>query len=205
MRELFKEHGIDISDNMLDKLKKYHELLVKWQKSINLVSNSTINDVVMRHFLDSVQLIKYIDNKDIKLVDMGSGAGFPALILAILGVKEVHLIESDTRKATFLRTVSRETKLNNVTIHNKRIENCDIEGVDLFTARALASLDKLFTMVKSIKGNNKELICLFLKGNKLEEEVAESKNNWVFNSDIYPSITDSSGKIIKITNLRFKE
>ena len=202
MHQIFKQNGIEISDDQAKKLEKYHQLLLKWQKSINLVSNNTIEEAIIRHFLDSAQLIKYIDSKDIKLVDMGSGAGFPGLVLAMLGIKEVHLIESDTRKATFLRTVSRETDLTNVTVHNKRIEDCEINDIDLVIARALASLGKLFDMVSFIKSNDSEFNCLFLKGEKLEEELVEASKKWAFSNEIYNSISDSSGRIIKITGLK---
>jgi len=200
----FKKYGIEVSRETTEKLEKYHELLLKWQKAINLVSNNTLEDAFTRHFLDSVQLINYIENKDIKLVDMGSGAGFPGLVLAILGVREVHLVESDSRKCQFLKNVSRETGLTNVTVHNKRIEDCEIDSADLFSARALASLDKLFSMVFTIKGENNQKSCLFLKGEKLEQEIADSLKEYSFEYDIYPSISDEKGKIIKISQLSCK-
>jgi len=202
LESIFKNNNIDISDDVAGKLEKYHQLLIKWQKVVNLVGPSTLDDAIMRHFLDSAQLIQYISDKNIKLVDMGSGAGFPGLVLAMLGVKEVHLIESDVRKATFLRTVSRETNLGNLIVHNKRVENCQIESIDLVTARALASLDKLFSMVTSINGSNKDFSCLFLKGEKLEQEIEESKQKWDFSYEIHQSISDPSGKIIKISGLK---
>ena len=204
MQDSFKKYNINISDKEAALLEQYHQTLIKWQKAINLIGTTTIEEAVIRHFLDSAQLINHIEDKNIKLVDMGSGAGFPGLVLAMMGIKEVHLIESDVRKATFLRTVSRETNLNNVIVHNKRVENCEISNIDLITARALAPLDKLFSMAKAIKGESKDISYLFMKGEKLEQELEESAKKWSFEHKIFTSLSDSSGKIIKITNLEAK-
>ena len=125
-------------------LKHYYGLLLKWQKTINLVSPSTLDDAWNRHFEDSIQVVSYIPENMKILCDIGSGAGFPGLVIAIERPDiQVHLVESDSRKCAFMRTVSRETNLSNVTIHNDRIENVigDIDA-DYVSARALASLNK---------------------------------------------------------------
>lgn len=199
----FGKYGIDVSRETREKFNRYAEILLKWQKTINLVGNTTLEGVAERHFLDSAQLIKYIPNKNIKLADVGSGAGFPGLILAMLGITEVHLIESDMRKATFLREVSRETHTK-VFIHDYRVEDTVIENLDFVTARALAPLKDLLVMADKLSTPGHSLICLFMKGEKTEEEFFKAQKRWNFASEMYQSITDKSGKILKINNLTKK-
>jgi 16S rRNA (guanine527-N7)-methyltransferase len=196
----FGKFGLDVSRETAEKFNRYAALLIKWQKTINLVSNNTLEDLALRHFVDSAQLIKYIPDKDIKLVDMGSGAGFPALILAMLGVAEVHLVESDIRKAVFLREVSRETNTP-VVVHDVRVENIAIEGVDLITARALAPLTELLAMSKKIAVGTKPLTCLFLKGEKYAEELKSAQEGFGFDSEVFNSLSDKAGRVLKISNI----
>lgn len=189
----FAKYGIDVSRETPEKFNRYAELLLKWQGAINLVSETTLNDMAERHFLDSAQLIKYIPNKQIKLADMGSGAGFPGLVLAMLGIADVHLIESDVRKATFLREVSRETNTP-VTVHDDRVEDIAIPNIDLVTARALAPLRELMTMAQKLGAPS----CLFLKGEKTVEELEKARKRFSFDVEIHQSITDTTGKIVHI-------
>jgi 16S rRNA (guanine527-N7)-methyltransferase len=198
----FEHYGLDVSRETREKFQRYSELLLKWQKTINLVSDTTLEDLALRHFLDSAQLIKYIPDKKIKLADMGSGAGFPGLILAILGVTEVHLIESDIRKATFLREVSRETNTK-VTVHDERVEDITIQDLNFITARALAPLKDLLIMANKLSPAN-TATCLFLKGEKTDEELAKAKKRFNFDVEVFESITDQTGKILKINNLSNK-
>ncbi|MBI3440602.1 MAG: 16S rRNA (guanine(527)-N(7))-methyltransferase RsmG, partial [Proteobacteria bacterium] len=165
--------------------------------------SDTLEELFQRHFLDSAQLMKFIPDKNIKLADMGSGAGFPGLVLAMMGVAEVHLIESDIRKATFLREVSRETKTP-VFIHDDRIEITKIDKLDFITARALAPLSDLLVMSNKLATSNHPVTLLFLKGEKTEEELVKSKKRWNFELEVYPSITSKTGKILKINNLTLK-
>jgi len=196
----FAKHGLDVSREAREKFNRYSELLLKWQNTINLISDTTLEDMAERHFLDSAQLIKYIPNKEIKLVDMGSGAGFPGLVLAILGVSEVHLIESDVRKATFLREVSRETNTK-VTVHDDRVEDTSIADIDLITARALAPLRDLLTMAEKLSSSGHKFSCLFMKGEKTDEELEKAQKRWGFTVETHQSITDDTGKILNINNL----
>lgn len=197
---LFEKNDLNVSHETLLSFNRYTELLLKWQKTINLVSETTLEDLAVRHFLDSAQLIKYIQNRNIKLVDMGSGAGFPGLILAMMGVGEVHLIESDIRKATFLREVSRETSTK-VFVHDDRVEDVVLENIDFITARALAPLNDLFVMVSKLSPPDHPVTCLFMKGEKTEEEIKKARKRWNFDLETHQSITDISGKILKINNL----
>ncbi len=199
----FAKYGLDVSRETREKFNHYSELLLKWQKVINLVSEATLEELPVRHFLDSAQLIKYIPDKNIKLADLGSGAGFPGLVLAMLGVADVHLIESDVRKATFLREVSRETNTK-VTVHDDRVEDTSIPSLDFITARALAPLKDLLVMADKLTTPQHPVTCLFMKGEKTAEELSKAQKRWNFTLEQYQSITDQTGKILKINNLKEK-
>ncbi len=210
------------------------DLLLKWQKSINLISANTIYEAWPRHFEDSLQLVDYIpsafsieepdlftvpyfdkpaapdifsDEKEQKTVlfDLGSGAGFPGLVLAIaLPDLEVTLIESDRKKCTFLSTVSRETSTK-VKIMDQRIELASLETIPaIVTARALAPLDKLLEYCVHWAGRNPGLMMLFHKGENAEKEIEEARAHFNFDVEIFPSKTDKTGKILKILNLSGK-
>ncbi len=193
---------IDIGDDKLEKLNIYHGLLQKWQKGINLVSATTLNNAWNRHFLDSAQLLRFIDS-DVKVIaDLGSGAGFPGLVLAVLNPNlEVHLIESDERKCLFLRTVSRGTGVN-VSIHNQRIENvADSISPDLVTARAFANLNTIFDNSILWANRNKNLQLLLLKGEKAPDEIRVAQDSYSFNYKFLPSITSGQANIISVNSL----
>src|SRR5882724_11473474 len=136
----------NVSRETLERLRRYAEMLVKWQKSINLVSPESSKDLWRRHMLDSAQLQGFLPPEPQSLVDMGSGAGFPGLVLAILGVPNVHLIESDARKCVFLAEAARATSLEvgrNPIIHPVRLEKVRDLRADVVTARACAPLTSL--------------------------------------------------------------
>jgi len=196
----FEKYGLDVSRETSEKFNRYAEILLKWQNAINLVSEATLEDMAKRHFLDSAQLMKYIPDKNIKLADLGSGAGFPGLVLAMMGVAEVHLIESDVRKATFLREVSRETSVKTF-IHDDRIEETKIENLDFITARALAPLKDLLVMADGLSTPGHPVTCLLMKGEKTEEELVKAQKKWDFSLELCQSVTEQSGKILKINNL----
>ncbi len=198
-REEFSNRlSLDVSRETWENLCLYVELLKKWQKKVNLVSPKTIGNLWERHMLDSAQLFKHISNADGSLVDLGSGAGFPALVLSIMGIKNIHLIESDRKKCSFLREVARKCGLS-VNIVNDRIEDINIDNVSFVTARALSSLDNLLSYSHSFINDN--TVCLFLKGQKAEEEVLEAKNNWVFSVELIPSIIEEKSCIVKTQNV----
>ena len=140
---------------------------------------------------------------NVRLVDMGSGAGFPGLVLSLLGVAEVHLIESDVRKATFLREVSRETKAA-AQVHDIRIEDFKADKIDVFTARALAPLKDLLSFMHRLSTPDHPSYGLFMKGMQYQEELDKAAKQWNFEVDLYPSQTDLASKIIKISNLSKK-
>lgn len=183
-----------------DKFDQYEQILKKWQKTINLVSASTLAQVKDRHIIDSAQLFEHLPSPEVVLADLGSGAGFPGMVLAMMGVRDVHLIESDTRKAAFLQAVSRETGTP-VTVHNARVEDCTIPGVQVVTARALAPLDALLSMMAGLDPHGRA-VGLFLKGAQALDEIATAQKHWAFAVETFTSQTDPSGKIVKISDLQ---
>ncbi len=195
--------GIHLDGAALANLNKYDVLLLKWQKAINLVGPTTLEERASRHFLDSIQMIRYLPSTDITLVDIGSGAGFPGLVLAMLGVREVHLVESDIRKATFLREVSRETSLP-VTIHDRRVEDTQISGMNVLTARALAPLVDLLGYMYRLSDGRSDTTGLFLKGVQAEGEIEKAQKKWEFDLESFASLTEPDARILRITNLKPK-
>jgi 16S rRNA (guanine527-N7)-methyltransferase len=186
-----------------DKLEHYLDLLLQWQKTINLVSPSTLADAWDRHFEDSLQLLKYIPNNVKTICDIGSGAGFPGLVLAIERPDiAFHIVESDTRKCAFLRTVSRETSCQNVAIHNGRIENTiDDIHADMVTCRALASLKKLIIYTKSQWDNNIDFTLLSPKGANFNDEIIDAEKLFSFDLSDYPSVTNDQARILIVGNI----
>lgn len=177
----------------------YFELLKKWNPKINLVAKSTLDDFWQRHLLDSLQLYRYVDHAPDKiLIDLGSGAGFPGMVLAMMGFQEVHLIESDQRKCTFLNEVARETNTR-VQVHAERIEDNLSKG-NIVTARALSSLNKLLIISqdKLLPGGE----CLFLKGEHSSQEIEQAKKEFSFDCTAHESVTDKNSRVLQIKNIK---
>jgi len=190
----------NVSRETYDKFKLFEETLIKWQRSINLISKSTINDIWFRHLLDSSQLYSFISKTKGNILDFGSGAGFPGLVLAIMGHKKICLVESDQKKCTFLREVAMLCEIE-VSIFNTRIENLEYKEVDLIMSRALAPLSKLIDYVELFidKSPSKKKTfpnMLFLKGKSYKNEILDlHKNKKLFFYE-YPSLTDKFSKIL---------
>lgn len=188
----------DVPRETLDRLRGYADLLVKWQKQINLISNATLDDIWGRHFYDSLQLTPFIKNKDAFIYDFGSGAGFPGLVLACAGFANIHLVESDERKSHFLAAVKRALSLS-VTIHNCRIEDLPQSSADIVVSRACADLSLLLSWSAPVlKAGG---ACCFLKGKKIQDEIKDARKNWQFNDRLYPSKVSSDGSILYLDNL----
>ncbi|MEC8664958.1 MAG: 16S rRNA (guanine(527)-N(7))-methyltransferase RsmG [Pseudomonadota bacterium] len=185
-----------------EKLDGYEALLKKWQRSINLVSRNTIDDARFRHIDDSLQVVQYVPNSAKVLFDFGSGAGFPGLVIAMARPDvKVSLVESDQRKCTFLYTVSRETSTP-ITVMNQRIESAALDSIpDVLSARALASLDKLFGFALPYADKNPDLVMLFMKGERADDEIEEAQENYSFEYEKIQSETEASACILRITNL----
>lgn len=188
----------NISEDVLLRLETHLELLIKWQPRVNLVAASTMADPWRRHFLDSAQLVPHIRLEDKAVIDIGSGAGFPGMVLAIMGVPGIELVESNLRKCQFLQEVARTTETR-VRIHPCRAENLGEGFADLVTARAVAPLDRLLVCAHRILRNDGR--CLFLKGNQVREELTAATKSWNMRFEIVPSLTDPSGVILKLEGI----
>lgn len=192
------------SIDIIDDLTVYGALLEKWQKIQNLVSRETLSDLWERHFLDSLQIIELLVPDDCTLVDFGSGGGLPAIPVAIAykpRTIDYHLIESNKRKVSFLKTVGRELDLN-IHVHGIRVEQLGddvLPQVDVITSRATAPLLRLFELAHPLI--NTKTRCLFHKGVDYSEELDDSRANWHFDVISYSSRTSDASVILDIRNL----
>jgi 16S rRNA (guanine527-N7)-methyltransferase len=184
--------GENVSRETLDRLRAYVALLTRWQQRINLVSRSTLDDPWRRHILDATQLAPMVEGPIV--IDLGSGAGIPGLILAIVRPDlSVHLIESDTRKCAFLREAARETGAK-LSVHVARAESVAPFRVATVTARALAPLSKLLNLAARFTPD----VCVFPKGQDVERELTESRKDWTFVLERIPSRSDTRGVILRL-------
>jgi len=198
-----KAVGINVSRETLQRLETYAGLLVKWQAKINLVGPATLPDLWRRHFLDSAQLLPLLPAAAGTLADLGSGAGFPGLVLAIMTDWRVHLLDSDQRKCAFLRQVALDCGvLDRVTIHAKRIEQVTGIAADVVTARACAPLGDLLDLAAPFIGEKGT--GLFLKGAQAEEELTQAQRRWTMRLDRRDSISDPAGKLLIVSQLKRK-
>ncbi|HLI10195.1 MAG TPA: 16S rRNA (guanine(527)-N(7))-methyltransferase RsmG [Alphaproteobacteria bacterium] len=188
----------NVSRETQRRLEAYAELLLRWQRAVNLVANSTIPDLWRRHMLDSAQLVFYLPTTPCRLADLGSGAGFPGLVLAILGVGEVHLVESDGRKCAFLREALRVTGTA-AFVHEERIESVRLTGCDVVTARGLASLEVLVGYARPFLKSSG--IGLFLKGRRLEEELTPNLKGGNMRLERFPSVTEPGGWVVRLGDI----
>ncbi len=195
-----ENYPLDVSRETLDRLNTYEALLKKWNKAINLVSPSTIKDARSRHFVDSAQIYTLARENWHIWCDMGSGGGFPGMVIAILAAElnpngEVVLMESDQRKATFLRTVARETGVR-ARVYSERIEAIEPVNADVLSARALASLDQLFGFAE--RHLKPEGQALFPKGATWQQEVEDAQRSWSFSHEVHKSIVELNSVILSI-------
>ncbi|MBT3330513.1 MAG: 16S rRNA (guanine(527)-N(7))-methyltransferase RsmG [Rhodospirillaceae bacterium] len=185
----------EIESIAMDNLGVYLSLLEKWQRRFNLVGPKTLDDPWRRHFLDSAQLIPFIKSMQGPVIDMGTGAGFPGLVLSILGTPDVHLIESDANKTEFLRQVIRETKAT-ATIHRVRMEDYDGPKATCLTSRACASLGALLDYGQRISKPGAR--ALFLKGKTCPDELTTAQGLWHIEHTCHPSQSDPNGIVLEI-------
>lgn len=187
-----------LNDQEIKALEDFVLLLLQENQKFNFIGKSTIDDIWNRHILDSAQLLQFIENKNIKFADLGSGAGFPGVVLSILGAGEIHLIEKSFRKCEFLRKAKTISK-NRVFVHQAKLEEMTAIEFDCIVSRALAPLDKLLILSK--KFLKKDGYCLFLKGKNLTKELELAKKLFNFKYEIHSSLTSSDSGIIKITEI----
>ncbi len=195
--------SLDVSRETTERLAIHANLLRKWNPKINLVSSDTLEALEARHIEDSAQVLSLAPENARSWVDLGSGAGFPGLVVAALAAERkpalsVALIEADLRKATFLRTVAREAGLQ-VTVLAERIEEAAPQGADVVSARALAPLPKLLPLAARHMGEGG--IGLFHKGARHAEETRAALALWRFRCETVASKTDAAAVIMKISEL----
>lgn len=196
--------SLDVSRETFDKLTTYTALLEKWNPKINLVSKSSLSDLWSRHIVDSAQLFELAPSDAAHWVDIGSGGGFPGLVVAIIAKElrpdmKVTLVESDQRKCAFLRTVSRETMCD-ATVISKRIEAIDSLNADVLSARALADLGILLEFAK--QHLQPSGTCLFPKGLTWEKELETAHDSWQFSHQVSKSETDPNAVVLRIKEIK---
>ena len=198
---------IQVSRETITSLKKYEDLLIKANKSLNLVGNSTINQIWSRHFLDSAQVIDFVDKNDKCLVDLGSGAGFPGLVLAIACKDrkiplKIKLIEKSSKKVKFLKNVIEELDLK-VEVFNKNILEEEIKFVeDVFIARAFKPLKKILQLMHNNAENYKKIFIFLGKTGK--NELLQASKSWDIEYKQRVSVTSSDSMVIEINRLKKK-
>lgn len=188
----------NVSRETIEKLEAYASLLQQWQQHINLVSPTTLADLWNRHILDSVQLFPLLPSSDAVIADIGCGAGFPGLVLSILGCPNVHLVESDQRKCAFLREAARITGAH-PSFHAARVETLVLPEVGVFTSRACGSLGKLLNILGP--KCQKNTICLFHKGKNYTKEL-EDVGGWCFDLSVHPSRIEEGSVVLELTHIR---
>jgi 16S rRNA (guanine527-N7)-methyltransferase len=198
-KEAFAE-AANVSRETLERLDAYAALLRQWQAAVNLVGADTLDDLWRRHMLDSAQLARYIPPDGI-ITDLGSGAGFPGLVLSILLDRPVNLVEATGKKAAFLREVVRITG-STATVHHGRIEDLAPWASDIVTARALAPLGLLLEyaapyLLRAGAGGQ----AFFLKGARADEELTEASKRWTMKVERFDSVTDPQGVILHIQDI----
>ena len=189
---------VPVSRETLARLEAYAELLTRWSRRINLIGRDTLADLWQRHMLDSAQLLPLVPDGAQSLIDLGSGAGFPGLVLAILSVHGVELVEADSRKAAFLREAARISEAD-VAIRACRIAAVPRHAVDVITARALAPLDRLLDLAWPFIAP--ATICLFLKGERAEQELTAARKRWTMSMSMQPSIADPRGVVLHLSEI----
>lgn len=195
--------GLHVSRETMDKLRAFEQLVKKWTKGINLVSKATVDHLWERHIIDSAQIYTITPSTWQRWADLGSGGGFPGIVIAVLAQEQnpqaqVVLVESDQRKAAFLRTAVREFDLSSQVICD-RIEAIDPINADIVSARALAHLSQLLSL--STQHLRPQGCAIFPKGARATDEIATARLDWHFALEEIPSITDQQARILKIEGI----
>ncbi len=184
-----------------DKLCRFADLLLRWNTTLNLIAPKDAGVLWQRHIADSLQLVPLMPTCIERAVDLGTGGGFPGLVLALATGLPFDLIESDRRKASFLRTAVLETGAP-ATVHCCRIEDAPVAPAPLVTARALAPLPRLLPLAHRLLTDDG--VCLFLKGAKLEDELIAAERDWTMTVERTPSQTGADGVVVRVSGLRHR-
>ncbi len=197
-RDLFSEN-LNVSRETLGRFDLWNALLRKWSKRINLVAPATLDAFWTRHALDSAQLARLMPDRATRWIDLGSGAGFPGIAIALMRMENhpahVTLVESNAKKAAFLRACIDETGAP-ADVLCARSESLPPKPYDVITARALAPLPKLLGLSEAFAGPS--TVRLFLKGAEVQKEIEEARKAWVLKYESVPSLTDKTATILKI-------
>ncbi len=186
----------NVSHETLSELSTFHDLLFHWQKRLNLISTKTINEIWDRHILDSAQLCSFLPKNPCCILDIGSGAGLPGIVLSILTDHEIHLVESDKKKCAFLRTALSRVN-SNALVHETRLEEMPSLRADIVTARAFAPLPRLLALTQ--KQHHPKLRFLLLKGRAVSSELINIES-WqkIRVTNRYASMTSEDGCILEL-------
>jgi 16S rRNA (guanine527-N7)-methyltransferase len=191
---------IDVSRETLQRLEAFLPLFLRWNARINLTATRDPEVLRQRHIADSLQLLPLIPVGEGAMADLGTGGGFPGLILAMATDRPVHLVESDRRKAAFLQAAVAELALAHVTVHVARIEAVSLSPVAVLTARALAPLDRLLPWAERLLAP--EGVAIFPKGRGAEEELAAVAPDWTMTAERFKSTTDPEATILRMSGIR---
>ncbi len=197
------DFGANVSRETVELLEAFAAMVRKWNPKINLVSKSTLDDLMTRHIVDSVQIFDIVGPNFNHWADFGSGGGFPGIVVAILAKEaapqaRISLVESDARKCAFLREASRQLGLN-VKVFNERIEKVPALQADVISARALARLNILCDF--AIRHGGADFTAVFPKGETYQDEIDEAKLTWDFELEVLPSKTEAKAAILKLRNI----
>jgi 16S rRNA (guanine527-N7)-methyltransferase len=188
------------SPETIERLAAFRDLLLRWNARINLISGGTAADIDQRHIADCAQMQPLLP-MDGPIADLGSGAGLPGLVLAILQpAREVNLVESDKRKAAFLVEASAQLKLPMVHVHACRAENAKLPPLSAITARALAPLATLLPYADKFLAPSG--VAVFPKGKTAEKELTEAAQDWHFTLERFPSATSPEATILRLSDIQ---
>ncbi len=196
--------GLSVSRETFEALEQFEQLVRRWTTAVNLVSKASLADLWTRHVVDSAQLLAFCPQDARRWLDLGAGGGFPGLVVGIIAREtvpqlRVTLVESDQRKATFLRQAAQTLGLDAV-IHSVRIESLESQAADVLSARALAALPDLLRHAE--RHLSADGIALFPKGARFHDETAEAQKFWTFELDVRPSLSDPDAAILAIRNIK---
>ena len=189
----------NLTKTEIDKTDFFINSIISHNQHTNLIGRSTIESMWNRHILDCLQLTKHIDSKSFKILDMGTGAGIPGIILTIFGYTNVTLVDSKKKKTNFVKKFIHNNKLTG-TVINSRVENMNTKNFDFIVARALAPLEKLLNY--SLFFLNKNTTLVFLKGRNVNKEINEAKKTFNFKYEIFPSQSVGGGFVLKINQFK---
>jgi 16S rRNA (guanine527-N7)-methyltransferase len=190
-----------LNKTQVDKIDFYLSSIIEHNKHTNLIGKSTIENIWDRHVLDCLQLTKYVINKKLKILDLGTGAGLPGVLFSIVGYQRVLMVDSVKKKTDFVRKIIKELSLT-AKIQNKRIEKPPTSQHDIIVSRALAPLVKLLTYARMY--SNKNTTSLFLKGRNASSEIDMASKVYFFEFEKIKSLSSDEGCVLKINNIRNK-